>query len=178
MNERSITEEIKSIIGKNFNVINRFQQHELMYKIMKSEKWAVFMILTFILIIAVFNVISSLTMLVIEKKKDIAIYRSMGAEVSFLRSVFRTEGMFITLTGATAGLLIGFIFCYLQQRFGLIELSGSGSFVIDSYPVKMILHDFVYVFISVCCIGFLAAWYPARRLIRDEINLKVIAEEK
>ena len=152
--------------------------HELVYKIMSSERLAVFIILTFILIIAVFNVISSLTMLVIEKKKDIIIYRSMGAEISFLRRIFMTEGMIITLSGAVAGLVIGFVICFLQDRFGLIELSGSGSFVIDAYPVKMSPLDFLYVFLTVCGIGLIAAWYPARRLIKEKINVKLIADEQ
>jgi lipoprotein-releasing system permease protein len=98
----------------------------------------------------------------------------MGAENSFLRKIFLTEGMFITLVGAFAGLIIGFIICWIQQKFGLIQLSGSGSFVIDAYPVKMLPLDFLYVFITVCGIGLLAAWYPAKRLIRGEINLKII----
>ena len=177
-NSDDVVKKISSLIGNNFIIKDRFQQHELIYKIMRSEKWAVFLILTFILIIAVFNVISSLTMLVIEKKKDIAIYRSMGAEISFLRKIFLTEGMLITFTGAIAGLFIGMIICYSQQRFGLIELSGSGTFVIDAYPVKMAPLDFLYVFLTVSCIGLLAAWYPARRLIREKINLKVIAGDE
>jgi lipoprotein-releasing system permease protein len=177
-NEKEIIRKISSIAGSDFKIKTRFQQHEIIYKIMRSERWAVFLILTFILIIAIFNVISSLTMLVIEKKKDIIIFRSMGAEVSFLRKVFLTEGMFITLTGALAGLFIGAIICYIQETYGLITLGGSGSFVIDAYPVKMAAMDFAYVFITVSCIGLLAAWYPARRLIRPEINLKMIAGEE
>lgn len=176
--QEDVIKNISALIGNDFNIKTRFQQHELIYKIMRSEKWAVFLILTFILIIAIFNVISSLTMLVIEKKKDIVIYRSMGAEISLLRKVFLTEGMFITLSGAIAGLLIGAIICYAQEKYGLITLGGSGSFVIDAYPVKMVAMDFLYVFITVCCIGLLAAWYPAKRLIREEINLKVIAGEE
>ena len=177
-NEKEIVQNIEAVVGNKFIVKDRFQQHELIYKIMRSEKLAVFLILTFILIIAIFNVISSLTMLVIEKKKDIAIYRSMGAEISFLRKIFLTEGMFITLVGAIGGLLIGGVICFLQQQYGLIQLSGSGSFVIDAYPVKMSPLDFLYVFTTVCCIGLLAAWYPARRLIREEINLRAIAGEE
>jgi lipoprotein-releasing system permease protein len=177
-NEEEVIASINSLVGKNFSVKNRYKQHELFYKIMRSEKWAVFLILTFILIIAIFNVISSLTMLVIEKKKDIAIYRSMGADVHFLRKIFLTEGMIITVFGAVAGLLIGMVFCVAQQQFGLIQLSGSGSFVIDSYPVKMNPKDFIYVFATVCLIGLFASWYPASRLIRDKINLKVIAGEE
>lgn len=167
--------KIQSVVGKNFSVKNRYQQHETIYRIMRSEKWAVFLILTFILIIAAFNVISSLTMLVIDKKKDIALMQSFGADISLLRKIFMLDGLYITLTGALSGLLIGLVICLLQQKFGLIELSGSGSFVIDAYPVKMIFFDFLYVFIAVSIIGLFAAWYPSRRLIRDEINLKVIA---
>ena len=177
-NESEIIKKISAQIGNNFKIKNRYQQHELIYKIMRSEKWAVFLILTFILIIAIFNVISSLTMLVIEKRKDIAIFRSMGAEIPFLRKVFLAEGMFITLSGAIGGLVFGMLICYLQQRFGLITLSGSGSFVIDTYPVKMAPLDFLYIFITVCFIGLLAAWYPAQRLIREEINMKVIAGDE
>lgn len=178
VDEEEVVSQIKSLTGKDFEIKNRFQQHELFYKIMRSEKWAVFLILTFILIIAMFNVISSLTMLVIEKKKDIAIYRSMGAEVKFLRRVFLIEGMIITVSGALIGLLIGSITCYLQQHYGLIKLGGSGSFVIDSYPVKMAAVDFVYVFLTVCLIGFFASWYPAGRLIKGKINLKVMAGDE
>jgi lipoprotein-releasing system permease protein len=85
--------------------------------------------------------------------------------------------MLITLCGAAAGLFIGFVICFLQQQFGIVKLSGSGTFIIDAYPVKMSPMDFVYVFITVCCIGLIASWYPARRLIKEEINLKVITEE-
>lgn len=177
VDKEAVTENLSRIAGKDFIIKDRFMQHELMYKIMRSEKWAVFLILTFILIIAIFNVISSLTMLVIEKKKDIGIYRSMGADISLLRAVFLTEGMFITLTGSVTGLLLGMGVCFLQEKFGLIELNGSGSFVIDAYPVKMLVKDFIYVFLTVTGIGFLAALYPAKRLIREE-NVRVSLGEE
>ncbi len=173
-NVDQLQNDIQKILGNKFIVKNRYQQHELIYRIMKSEKWAVFLILTFILIIAAFNVISSLTMLVIDKKKDIAVMQSFGADVNLLRKIFLFDGLYITLTGALIGLAIGFIICYLQQKFGFVELGGSGSFVIDAYPVKMLLMDFLYVFGAVAVIGLLAAWYPSRRLIKKEINLKLI----
>ena len=173
-----LQDKVQKIVGNNFDVKNRYQQHELIYRIMKSEKWAVFLILTFILIIAAFNVISSLTMLVIDKKKDIALLQSLGAEISLLRKIFMLNGFYITLSGTLVGLLIGFFVCLLQQKFGLIQLSGSGSFVIDAYPVKMLLADFVYVFASVSIIGLFAAWYPSHRLIKNEINLKAIASDE
>ena len=170
--------DIQTKLGNKFVVKNRFQQHELIYRIMKSEKWAVFLILTFILVVAAFNVISSLTMLVIDKKKDIAVLQSFGADVSMLRKIFIIDGLLITMTGAISGLAIGFFICWLQQQFGLIALGGSGTFVIDAYPVQMLLIDFIYVFGAVAVIGLLAAWYPSQRLIRDEINLKMIAGDE
>jgi lipoprotein-releasing system permease protein len=178
INESAFRQKLVETLGPKYMVKDRFQQHEIIYRIMKSEKWAVFLILTFILIIATFNVISSLTMLVIDKKTDIAILHSMGASSKLIRKIFMLEGFFITLAGATLGLITGYIICVIQQRYGLIELSGSGSFVIDAYPVKMFVNDFIYVILTVFFIGMLAAWYPARRLIRDDVNLKLITKEE
>lgn len=169
---------ILSVLGNNFTLKDRFEQHATIYKIMKSEKWAVFLILTFILIIAAFNVISSLTMLVIEKKKDIAILHSMGATKEMLRKIFLYEGIMVSLTGAVGGLLLGAIICYIQQRFGIVTLSGSGTFIIDAYPVKMLLTDFIYVVLTVFLIGLFASWYPSRRLVSDKLDIKAIAGEE
>ncbi len=173
-----IQTDIAGLAGNSYQVKNRYQQHELIYKIMKSEKWAVFLILTFILIIATFNVISSLTMLVIEKKKDITILHSLGANASLLRKIFLLEGILITSLGAFSGLTVGFIICYLQERFGLIQLGGSGSFVIDAYPVKMQVADFFYVLMTVFFIGLIAAWYPSKRLIGGIVNVKGVKEDE
>jgi len=161
-NKDKIQEEIKKHLGTGYEVKNRFEQQELLYKIMKSEKWAIFLILTFILIIASFNVIGSLTMLIIEKKKDIDTLRSLGTNLSVLRKIFLFEGWMISILGAFLGLLTGIIICWIQQHFGLIKIQGSESFVIDTYPVYLELPDFVYVFVTVLFIGYLAAWYPVR----------------
>ncbi|REJ81905.1 MAG: ABC transporter permease [Bacteroidetes bacterium] len=175
---QELKKKLKAIAGNRFEVKDRFEQHELIYKIMKSEKWAVFLILTFILIIATFNVVSSLTMLVIEKKKDIAILSSMGAGSGLLRRIFLIEGLFITMIGAFIGLIIGFAVCFAQEKFGLITLGGSGSFVIDAYPVEMELPDFFYVLLTVFLIGLIAAWYPAKRLIGDRISLRDVKSDE
>ncbi len=159
-NKDKIQEEIKKHLGTGYEVKNRFEQQELLYKIMKSEKWAIFLILTFILIIASFNVIGSLTMLIIEKKKDIDTLRSLGTNLSVLRKIFLFEGWMISILGAILGLMTGTIICWIQQHFGLIKIQGSDSFVIDTYPVYMELPDFIYVFLTVLFIGYLAAWYP------------------
>ena len=161
-----VQENIKELLGPDFSVKNRFEQQELLYKIMKSEKWAIFLILTFILIVASFNIIGSLTMLIIEKKKDIGILRSMGTSLSMLRRIFLYEGWMISLFGAFSGLILGTLICWVQQHFGLIKLQGSGSFVIDAYPVSIEMLDVMWVFLTVLLIGYLAAWYPVRYITK------------
>ncbi len=159
-----IQKEIAAIAGSKFKTQNRFQQQEVLYKIMKSEKWAVFLILTFILIVASFNVIGSLTMLILDKQKDIGILRSLGARDVTIKQIFFFEGLLISLTGAFSGLLLGLLVCVLQQKFGMVKLQGGGSFIISAYPVKLIATDFLYVFITITLIGTTAAWLPVRRI--------------
>ncbi len=161
-----VQENIRELLGPDFSVKNRFEQQELLYKIMKSEKWAIFLILTFILIVASFNVIGSLTMLIIEKKKDIGILRSMGTSLSALRRIFLYEGWMISLLGAFSGLILGTLICWIQQQFGIIRLHGSDSFVIDAYPVSIEIPDLIWIFLTVLLIGYLAAWYPVRYITR------------
>ena len=161
-----VQENIKELLGPGFSVKNRFEQQELLYKIMKSEKWAIFLILAFILVVASFNIIGSLTMLIIEKKNDIGILRSMGASLSVLRRIFLFEGWMISLLGALAGLILGTLICWVQQHFSIIKLQGSGSFVIDAYPVSIEIPDLIWVFLTVLLIGYLAAWYPVRYITR------------
>jgi lipoprotein-releasing system permease protein len=164
-----MAEVLKEKLGPGFKVSTKYQQHELLYKIMQSEKWAVFLILSFILLIATFNVISSITMLIIDKQKDATILWSMGAGINQIRRIFMLEGLMITLSGAIGGLVLGFLVCLAQMKFGFVKLGGSGSFVIDAYPVKMEGLDFVYVFITVLVIGIFAAWFPAKKIIKPEI---------
>jgi len=142
---------------------------------MKGEKWAVYLILTLILIIAIFNLAGSLTMLILAKQKDISILQSMGAPVSLIRKIFLGDGMLITFSGAAAGIFFGYIICWLQLRYGFVPLGSSGSFVISRYPVDMQLPDFIFVMLTVLTIGFVAAWYPSLRVIRktDEVQLVV-----
>lgn len=163
---REVQEGIKLMLGANYNVKDRFEQNELLYKIMKSEKWAIFLILTFILIIASFNIIGSLTMLIIDKQEDIAILQSMGAEYSLVRKIFLFEGWLISITGAIIGLILGFLVCWLQQHFGIIPIDSAGNFIISVYPVKMLFTDFFFVLLTVITIGFLAAWYPVRYITK------------
>ncbi|HNX44165.1 MAG TPA: FtsX-like permease family protein [Bacteroidales bacterium] len=169
-----IQKQVSALAGNKFVVKNRFEQQETLYKIMKSEKWAVFLILAFILFIATFNVIGSLTMLILDKRRDIAVLRSMGASDRLVRRIFLTEGLLISLSGAVAGLVIGATVCWIQQRFGIIKLQGgSGAFIIDAYPVKMEACDFLWVFITVFLIGLAATWYPVRKIARKFSDQKL-----
>lgn len=161
---KSIQQKVTEIVGPEFRVQNRFQQQEVLYKIMKTEKWAVFLILTFILIVASFNVVGSLTMLILDKQKDIGILRSLGARDATIKQIFFLEGLLITLTGAIAGLILGLLVCFVQLKFGLVKLQGGGSFIMDAYPVEMILTDFLYVFITIALIGSASAWLPVKRI--------------
>ena len=160
-----IQKELQSIVGPRFKVENRFQQQSTLYSLMKSEKLAVFFILGFILLIASFNVIGSLSMLIIEKKKDIKILGSMGADERLIRRIFLVEGLLVTTLGALTGLILGAGICWVQQRFGIVKLQVSGgSFLIDSYPVSMQLFDFVMVFLTVFFIGLAAVILPVRNI--------------
>ncbi|MBU8892718.1 MAG: FtsX-like permease family protein [Bacteroidales bacterium] len=165
-NRDQIQNEIAELAGNDYLVKNRYQQHETFYKIMKSEKFYIFLILTFILIVASFNIIGSLTMLIIDKKEDISTFRSLGASLKTIRNIFFTEGWLITIVGAITGLFLGGIICWLQIKFGFVRLQGAGSFIIDTYPVKLIWSDFMLIFITVIFIGYFAAWYPVRYITK------------
>jgi len=158
---QKIQQAVETLLGTGYVVKNRFQQQELLYKIMKSEKLYIFLILTFILFMATFNVIGSLSMLILDKRKDISILRGMGANQHQIRRIFFIVGMMISSIGAVSGLIFGGIVCWLQIRYGLIGLGASdSSFVVSNYPVNMQVTDFLLVFATVISIGFLAAWYP------------------
>ncbi|GAB1359236.1 hypothetical protein MASR1M31_10170 [Porphyromonadaceae bacterium] len=132
----------------------------------ESEKWITFLILTFILLIAAFNVIGSLSMLMIDKREDIGILRNLGATDRFIRRIFLYEGWMISLLGATIGLVVGIALCLIQEHYGVISLGGdSGTFVTDTYPVKLMWNDVFIVAVVVGAIGFLTAWYPVKRML-------------
>lgn len=164
--------DLSHALGNNYEVLDRNKQHEYAYKIMQSEKWAIFMILVFILLIASFNVIGSLTMLIIEKKSDIQILKSLGANNKIIRNIFFLEGLFISASGAILGLLIGISVCFAQIKFGLVKLGTEGSFIIENYPVLMNPTDFIYVFVTVMIIGTFAAWYPVRYITKKFANIE------
>lgn len=162
--------EISAIMGGAYHVKNREQQNALFYRVMKTEKWAIFLILTFILIIASFNIIGSLSMLIIDKKSDILTLRNMGASKQLIERIFLVEGWLISITGSLLGLGLGTGISWIQQHFGVIKLAGSGSFVIDSYPVKIQGVDILLIWLTVLLIGFIAARYPVRQISRKYLD--------
>jgi lipoprotein-releasing system permease protein len=163
--EKSVQKNVSGIFGAGFVIQNKYEQQEIFYKVMRSERLAIFFILTLILIIASFNIIGSLTMLIIEKERDIEILKSLGADNSLIRKIFIFEGWLISIIGAFSGLLLGFIICWLQQTYGFVKLQGE-TLIMDSYPVVMNLLDFIIVPGTVLMIGFWAAWYPVRYLTK------------
>ncbi|MBA4322734.1 MAG: hypothetical protein C0408_07950, partial [Odoribacter sp.] len=160
-----VRRELEKIFGKNYTIKNQLQQQEIFYKVMRSERLAIFFILSLIIVIASFNIIGSLTMLIIEKERDIEILKSLGADNSLIRNIFIFEGWLISIFGALTGLILGFFICWLQQRYGLIRLN-SESLIMQSYPVIMKLKDFIIVTVTVLLIGYWAAWYPVRFLTK------------
>ncbi len=167
-----IRSSVEKVMGSSFSVKDHFQQQEMLYKIMKSEKWAIFLILTFILVIATFNVIGSLSMLILDKKRDIAVLQCMGATQPLVKRIFLTEGWLISFVGACSGLILGAIVCFLQMKFGFVKLgSADSTFVVSSYPVHMQVSDFIFVFLTVLLIGFVATWYPVYNIRKIDTHI-------
>jgi lipoprotein-releasing system permease protein len=168
----SVQKNIKKIFGEEYVVQNRYEQQDIFYKVMRSERLAIFIILTLILVIASFNIIGSLTMLIIEKERDIEILKSLGADNNLIRKIFIFEGWLISIIGATGGVIMGFIICWIQQEFGLVKLQ-SESLIMDAYPVIMKARDFLIVPATVLLIGYWAAWYPVRYLTKKYLSRNV-----
>ncbi|HEV7230185.1 MAG TPA: FtsX-like permease family protein [Bacteroidia bacterium] len=167
--KNKIQQQISSIMGSAFVVKNRYQQNELLFKTLQSEKLWTSMILIFVLVIATFNIIGSLTMLIIEKQKDIGTLSSMGADVGLIRNIFFTEGLMISFLGSITGLVLGVVICLLQMKYGLVRF-GEGKMVVDAYPVAIEVGDLLAILAFVMVIGFVAAWYPVRIFTRKHIR--------
>jgi lipoprotein-releasing system permease protein len=162
---------LQQLPGKKLSVKTRYQQNAGLYSTMNLEKWAIYAVFTLILIIAAFTMVSALTILVLEKKKDISILRSMGVTKTGIQKIFLAEGLLLGSAGAGAGILLALIICSLQVKFHLIKIQG-GSFLIDYFPVKLVFTDFLMVAGSAILISFLASWFPAYRAAGEKIALK------
>lgn len=163
--------KLSALLGHNYKVLTRYEQNTTLYNTMKLEKWAIYAILTLILIIAAFNMVSALTMLVLEKKKDVSVLLSMGANKTNILKIFLTEGLLLGIIGTAAGILMAVCICLLQLKFKLIKLAG-GSFLLDYFPVKLMATDFLLVAATAIAIAFIAAWLPAKKASRQVFELR------
>ncbi|MEO6255144.1 MAG: FtsX-like permease family protein [Ferruginibacter sp.] len=163
--------KIATLLGNNYKVQTKYEQNTSLYNTMKLEKWAIYGVLTLILIIAAFNMVSALTMLVLEKRKDISVLQSMGAGEKSILKIFLSEGLLLGGIGTAAGILMAIILCLLQLKFEIIKLAG-GSFLLDYFPVKLIATDLLLVSATATAIAFFAAWFPARKASRQEFELR------
>lgn len=163
----SAKRELRQLLGARFQVQDRFEQQADVFRIMRIEKLISFVFLTFILLIACFNIIGSLSMLMIDKRQDVRTLRSLGATDGQVCDIFMLEGRMISLAGAAVGLLLGLALCWLQQEYGLISMgSSAGSFIVEAYPVSVHVGDLVIVFLTVLVVGWAAVWWPVRYLSR------------
>lgn len=163
----AVQRKITRILGDEFVVPDRYEQQADVFRIMEIEKFISYLFLTFILAIACFNVIGSLSMLILDKREDVETLRNLGADDRLIARIFLFEGRLISLFGALSGIVLGLLLCYIQQRFGIISLGGgNGSFIVDAYPVSVHVTDVVLIFITVITVGFLSVWYPVHYLTR------------
>jgi lipoprotein-releasing system permease protein len=166
-----VQQALLQFLGKDFKVQTRYQQNEKLYSVMGTEKWVIYIILTLILVVAAFNMVGALTMLVWDKQKDIHVLKALGASNGLVQKIFLSEGILLAVMGGTAGILLAALICELQLKFKLIPLQG-GSFLIDYYPVKMVPTDFLLVFTTILIVAVLASWLPARKAAAQPIELR------
>lgn len=163
----AVQRKIARILGDEFVVLDRYEQQADVFRIMEIEKFISYLFLTFILAIACFNVIGSLSMLILDKREDVETLRNLGADDRLIARIFLFEGRLISLFGALSGIVLGLLLCYIQQRFGIISLGGgNGSFIVDAYPVSVHVTDVILIFVTVITVGFLSVWYPVHYLTR------------
>ncbi len=170
-NSSDFAKRLQNKLGEKFRVLTKFEQNTSLYHSMRLEKWFIYAVLTLILIIAAFNIIGALTMLVLEKGKDISVLMSMGANKGMIRKIFLSEGMLLAAGGAVVGIIMALIISLLQMKFHFVKLSGD-SFLIDYFPVKMVFSDFLLVVLTSFVISLLASWFPARKAAEKPFDLK------
>jgi lipoprotein-releasing system permease protein len=163
--------QIQNILGKKYKVVTKYQQNASLYRSMRLEKWIIYAILTLILIIAAFNMVGALTMLVLEKRKDINVLQSLGANNRLIKKIFLSEGVLLAVAGAATGIVMAILICIAQVKFKIIKLYGT-SFLIDYFPVKMQLSDFILVAFTAFAIAFAASWFPANKASHQSFTLK------
>ncbi len=164
----AVKKEMRAVAGDKFKVEDRFEQQADTFKIMQIEKFMAYIFLTFILIVACFNIVGSLSMLIIDKKKDVVTLRNLGATNRQITNIFLLEGRMISVMGAVLGILLGLLLCWLQQQYGLVRMGGAdGSFVVNAYPVSVHYIDVLFIFITVILAGWIAVWYPVKTFAKN-----------
>jgi lipoprotein-releasing system permease protein len=166
-----VQQSIRQLLGNGYKVQTRYEQNQDLYSVMDTEKWVIYIVLTLILIVAAFNMVGALTMLVWDKQKDIHVLKALGAGNHLVRKIFLTEGVLLGLMGGLTGIGLAALICALQLKYKLIPLEG-GSFLLDYYPVKMVPADFLLVFVTILMVAILASWIPARKAAATPIELK------
>jgi lipoprotein-releasing system permease protein len=163
--------ELQKILGNKYKVQTRYEQNQSLYSIMRAEKWVIYAILVLLMIVFSFTIVSSLTMLVIEKEKDISVLHALGSNRNFIQKVFLSEGLLLAVIGGILGMLLALLLAWLQVKFKLIPLTG-GSFLIDYFPVRLKIGDFLLVSATVLVVALLASWLPARKAALNEFSLR------
>lgn len=166
-----IKPEFQKIFGSSYKTQTRYEQNQSLYSIMRAEKWVIYAILVLLMIVFSFTIVSSLTMLVIEKEKDISVLHALGGDQNFIQKIFLSEGLLLGVIGGVLGMLLALLLAWLQVTFELIPLQG-GSFLISYFPVKLKLGDFLLVGVTVLVIALLASWVPSRKAARNEFSLR------
>jgi len=167
----AVKNNLQQQLGAQYKVETRYQQNQSLYTVMQMEKWVIYGILCLILVVAAFNMIGALTMLVLEKQKDIAVLKAMGASKEYIQSIFLSEGLVLATVGGISGILLAITICFVQLKFKVIKLTG-GTFIIDYYPVKLLPGDFILVTATVFFVAVMAAWIPSRKAASQEFSLK------
>ena len=165
------TQKLQKKLGDRFKVLTKYQQNASLYNSMRLEKWFIYAVLTLILIIAAFNMVGALTMLVLEKRKDISVLQSLGADNSLIKKIFLSEGILLAVVGAGTGIILALVISFLQMKYHFVKLEGN-SFLIDYFPVKLVFTDFILVALTSLIIAFCASWFPARKASQQMFNLK------
>jgi lipoprotein-releasing system permease protein len=168
---KDVQKEIQKLLGITYSVETKYEQNQSLYSVMSLEKWAIYGILTLMLIVAAFTMIGSLTMLVLEKQKDIQVLKSMGANNKLIQKIFLTEGLLLAGIGCVGGVILAIIFCWAQVKYKIIAIQG-GTFLIDYYPVQLVATDFLLVLLTVSLVAFLASWFPSRKAALQPIELR------
>ena len=164
--ENKMQKRVAAIFGDDFDVKTTYQQKEFVYKILKSEKFIAFMILSFVLLIASFNVVCSLSMVMIDKKSDMFILQSLGTDSQMLSRIFMIQGWIIVMAGAFTGLLVGALICWLQMEFGFFKVTDAGSYIIDAYPVAVRFNDFLMILFAVMGVSFITIFFPVKYFVK------------